>query len=173
MKIKMIAGSLFASIVMLHAVNVGEVLPPLTLEDNNGGDSSSKAWHSQNLEGKVHVLLYMDPDKRKEAMPFLDTLNAKQYDKKTYSTVAIVNLAATWMPDAILEAMLSKKQKELNNTEFVFDKRKYVLAKWDMKDDASNVVILDKNMKVLYSKSGILSQDEINNILSIVKKAMK
>ena len=147
----MIVGSLFASMMMLHAVNVGEVLPPLTLEGNNGGDSSSKAWHSQNLEGKVHVLLYMDPDKRKEAMPFLDTLNAKQYDKKKYSTVAIVNLAATWMPDAILEAMLSKIPNELNNTEFVFDKRNYILAKWDTKDDASNVVILDENMKVLYS----------------------
>ncbi len=169
---KIIIGSLLASMMMLHAVNVGEVLPSVVLDKNNGGNSQDKPWHSKSLKGKVHVLLYMDPDKRKEAMPFLDTLNAKQYDKKKYSTVAIVNLAATWMPDAILEGMLSKKQKELNNTEFVFDKRKYVLAKWDMKDDASNVVILDKNMKVLYSKSGKLSKKEEKKILNIIEEQL-
>ena len=128
----------------------------MVLDKDNGGDSKDNAWHSKNLQGKVHILLYMDPDKREESMPFLDTLNAEKYDKKKYSTVAIVNLAATWMPDAILESLLSKKQKELQNTEFVFDKTKCFVKKWQMKDDASNVLVLDKDMKVLYQKSGIL-----------------
>ncbi len=101
----MITASLFVS-MMLHAVNVGEVLPLVVLDKDNGGDSKDNAWHSKNLQGKVHILLYMDPDKREESMPFLDTLNAEKYDKKKYSTVAIVNLAATWMPDAILESLL-------------------------------------------------------------------
>ena len=169
MKIKMITASLFVS-MMLHAVNVGEVLPPVVLDKDNGGDSKDNAWHSKNLQGKVHVLLYMDPDEREGVKSFTDTLNSKKYAKSKYSTVTIVNLAATWMPDSILQSKLSKKQKELQNTEFVFDKTKYFVKKWQMKDDASNVLVLDKDMKVLYQKSGTLSNKDEKKILAIVEK---
>ena len=171
MKIKSIILSLVSSIGMLYAVNVGEFLPNITLDKANGGDSATQAWHSKSLKGKVHVLLYMDPDKREETMPFLDTLNQKRFDKKKYSTVAIVNLAATWMPDAVLETLLSKKQQELNNTEFIFDKTKYLVKKWHLKDDASNVLVLNRQGKVLYCKSGKLSNKDIKEILNKIKNA--
>jgi len=134
------------------------------------GSSNEKAWHSSDLKGKVHLLLYMDPDKRKETQALLDALNRLEVDSKAYSTVAIVNLTATWMPDAILEGLLSKKQKELKNNSFVFDKTKYLVKKWKMKDDASNVLIVDKNAKILYQKAGKLSAAEINKMIDIIRQ---
>jgi len=157
-------------IAMIQAVNIGDILPPVTLEKENGGTSDDKAWQSISLKGKVHLILYMDPDKRKETQVVLDALNKLEVDGKAYSTVAIVNLAATWMPDAILEGLLSKKQKELKNTSFVFDKKKYLVKKWKMKDDASNVLIVDKNTKILYQKAGKLSTSEINKIIDIIRQ---
>jgi hypothetical protein len=154
---------------MIHAVNIGETLPEITLEKDHGGNSSNHSWHSKTLEGKVHVLLYMDPDERKEVMTFLDKLIKQNYSHEDYSTVAIVNLAATWMPNAILETMLGKKQKELQNTEFIFDKSKYLIEKWQLKDDASNILVLDKSMKVLYQNKDTLSHNEIEKILKIIK----
>jgi len=157
-------------IAMIQAVNIGDTLPQVILEKENGGASNEKAWHSSDLKGKVHLLLYMDPDKRKETQALLDALNRLEVDSKAYSTVAIVNLAATWMPDAILEGLLSKKQKELKNTSFVFDKKKYLVKKWKMKDDASNVLIVDKNAKILYQKAGKFSATEINKIIDIIRQ---
>jgi len=157
-------------VAMIQAVNIGDTLPQVTLEKENGGSSNEKAWHSSDLKGKVHLLLYMDPDKRKETQALLDALNRLEVDSKAYSTVAIVNLAATWMPDAILEGLLSKKQKELKNTSFVFDKTKYLVNKWKMKDDASNVLIVDKNVKILYQKAGKLSTAEINKMIDIIRQ---
>ncbi len=158
---------------IVHAVDVGEKLPTLMLDGKHGATSSKKAWSSKSLEGKVHVIIYMDPDKRKEGMPFLDKLNAKDFDEDAYSTIAIVNLAATWMPDAILETMLSKKQKELKNTEFIFDKDKYLVKKWHFDDDASNVLVCDKRAKVLYKKSGKLSSSDMDNIMDLIAKHIK
>jgi len=157
-------------VAMIQAVNIGDTLPPVTLEKENSGTSDDKAWQSISLKGKVHLILYMDPDKRKETQVVLDALNKLEVDGKAYSTVAIVNLAATWMPDAILEGLLSKKQKELKNTSFVFDKKKYLVKKWKMKDDASNVLIVDKNTKILYQKAGKLSTTEINKIIDIIRQ---
>ncbi|SFV89632.1 Protein ytfJ precursor [hydrothermal vent metagenome] len=156
----------------LFAVEVGTVLPHAVLEGKNGGRSDGKAWDSGQLQGKVHVLMYMDPDERKAAMPFLDSLNGSDFPTKEYSTVAVVNLAATWMPDALLETMLEKKEKELKNTVFVFDKTKHLLKKWQMKDDDSNVLVLDKKMVVLYQKSGTLSAQDQKEIFDLVKKSL-
>ncbi len=154
--------------VMLQAVNVGDTLPRVTLEKENGGTSRDKPWHSTSLKGKVHVLLYMDPDKREESQELLDALKTLEANSKKYSTVAIVNLAATWMPDAVLEGLLSKKEKELKNTSFVFDKKKYLVKKWKMKDDASNVLIVDKTLKVMYKKVGQVSDNEIKHMIKLL-----
>jgi len=157
-------------VAMIQAVNVGDKLPQITLEKENGATSSGQPWHSKGLEGKVHVLLYMDPDERKEVMSFLDTLNSKSYDKKHYSTIAIVNLAATWMPNVVLETMLSKKQKELHNTEFIFDKTKFLVNKWHLEDDASNVLVLDKESRVIYAHSGMLMPNDVIEILNKIEE---
>ncbi len=159
--------------VALFAVEVGEVLPQAALSGKNGGLANEKAWQTSALKGKVHVLLYMDPDERKKVMPFLDKLNSVSLPSSEYSTVAIVNLAATWMPDALLETMLEKKQKELHNTQFIFDKTRHLVQKWEMKDDASNVLVLDKEMKILYKKSGILSAKDQIEILDLVNMTLK
>ena len=161
---------LLAVFTMANALSVGERLPNVVLDKANGGTSDGQAWHTRDLKGKVHLILYMDPDKRKENQSLLDVLNSLDIDTKAYSTVAIVNLAATWMPDAILEGLLSKKQKELKNTSFVFDKKKVLVEKWKMKDDASNVLLVDKNSKVIYQKSGKISNSDIDTILSLIKQ---
>jgi len=158
--------------VILQAVNVGETLPHIILEKENGGTSKDKAWYSNTLKGKVHLILYMDPDKRTESQALLDALNSIEVDKQQYATVAIVNLAATWMPDAILEGLLSKKEKELKNTSFIFDKKKYLVAKWKMADDASNILIIDKNSKVIYKNIGKIPSKEIEKIIRLIHKSI-
>ena len=155
-------------VAMIQAVNIGDTLPPITLEKENGGTSNDKPWHSTSLKGKVHVVLYMDPDERKGTQPLLDALNQLDVDSKVYSTIAIVNLSATWMPDYILESILSKKQKELKNTSFIFDKEKMLVKKWQMIDDASNILIVDKNLRVIYRKMGKLSFKEIEKIIALI-----
>ena len=155
-----------------YAIQTGEVPPKVVLQGDNGGKYDGKVWDSQMLVGKVHTVLYMDPDKRKEAMPFLNVLNSQKFDKNKYATVAIVNLAATWMPNAVLETMLNKKQKELNNTEFIFDKTKHMLKKWQLKDDASNVLIFDAKGKLLYQKSGKLFPVDMEKVMDIISTNM-
>ena len=153
-----------------YALQMGEFPPPVLLDGANGGKSNGSPWDSYTLVGKVHTVLYMDPDERKESMPFLDTLNSKNFDKTKYATVAIVNLAAMWMPNYVLEIMLKNKQNELNNTEFIFDKTKYLVKKWKLKDDASNILIFDAKGKLLYQKSGKLSSEDVEEIMHIISK---
>ena len=158
--------------LMGNAVEVGHIPPHIILKKTNGGTTDGKAWDSKTLKGKVHTLLYMDPDKRSDSQILLDALAKLKIDNHKYSTVAIINLAATWLPNAILQSKLKEKQKELNNMEYVFDKTKFLVKKWHLKDDASNVVILDKNSKVIYQKSGELTSKDVQEILQIISKTI-
>ncbi|WP_457606069.1 YtfJ family protein [Nitratifractor sp.] len=156
--------------VSLLALERGAPLPSVTLQGDHGGTSSGAAWHSSSLKGKVHILLYMDPDKRKAMMRFLDRLNKKRFNPGRYSTVAIVNLAATWMPDAVLTAMLRKKEKDLYHTEFVFDKKKVLVKRWHLADDDTNVIVCDARGRVLYLHRGPMDEAEIDKVLRLVER---
>jgi len=170
---KKILMMLIGMICVVHAVSIDDTLSPVILSNENAGTSDSKIWNSVSLQGKFHVLLYMDPDKREESQVLLDRLNALDIDSSKYSTVAIVNLAATWMPDTILESLLAKKQKDLKNTSFIFDKQKYLVRKWQMKDDASNVLILDKDSKIMYQQAGKISDKYVDEIIKILLDMLK
>ena len=171
MKIKYIILGLVTNIVMSNALDIGEIPSEIILDNTNGGTSQGKAWYSNSLKGKVHTLLYMDPDKREDSKLLLDALNKLKHKKGDYTTVAIVNLAATWMPNIILESKLKSKEKELKNMEYIFDKKKYLIEKWQLEDDMSNVFVLDKQGRVIYVKNGKLIAHDVIEILNKINEA--
>jgi len=152
----------------MMAIEIGKVPMAITLDGKNGGDAKGKAWHSSMLKGKAHLVIYMDPDERKNIEPLLKKI--KRVKKKSFSTVAIVNLAATWMPNGILMSKLKKNQKDMKNTEYVFDKKKILVKKWGLKDDNTVAMVFNKQGKLIYKKTGPLSSTHIGNILAIIEK---
>jgi predicted transcriptional regulator len=141
----------------LFALGVGQSLPEATLLQANGS-----AWHSTSLRGQKHLVIYMDPDKRKNIQPLLKALQASP---KSIRTVAIVNLAATWMPNKVLMSKLKKNQGKMKNTHYVFDKKRTLVKAWGLADNDTEVLVLDRNGKLLYRKHGALNRALIETIL--------
>ncbi len=159
-----------ATFSIAFALPIGKVPPKVSLGGADGGFGDGKTWSSGTLSGKVHTVIYMDPDKRKDTMELIKELKKLKYPGSKYSTVAIINLAATWMPNKVLMSKLQGKQNEMKNSVYVFDKHKKMVKKWNLKDDASNVLVFDKRGRLLYQKSGRLSSSNINTIMAIIKK---
>lgn len=100
---------------------------------------------------------------------FFEVLDAKEYNSTLVGRIAIVNLAATWKPDYVIEKLLKLKQKELPNTIYLKDKKSVLVKEWDLADDASNVLIFSKKGEVLFYKSGKLSADEIVEAIELIE----
>ena len=152
------------------AIEVGQVPPSVVLSGENGGKVDGTQWSSSMLKGKVHILFYVDPDERKLNEPLTKALKKRHFNRQKYASVAMINLAATWLPNVILESKLKAKQKEFPDTIYVKDKKKVVLKKWDLSDDNSDVLIFDKKGKLIYKKFGKLSEKEIKHVLSLIEK---
>jgi len=163
---------LLASILIgmqLFGLQLGDTPPSVVLDGKEGGKVTGEAWDSSTLKGKVHVLFYVDPDKKDVNEAFADALKAAKFDHDKYTSVAIVNLAATWKPNFIIEALLKSKQKKFPHALYVKDKKKVLVKKWALADDASNVVVFSKEGKVLYFKNGKLDESEILKVIQLIK----
>jgi len=152
------------------AIEVGAIPASVTISGDNGGRTDGKAWNSSLLKGKVHILFYVDPDKKDLNEALNHALKKRHFDRSKYASVAIVNLAATWMPNALIESKLKSKQKEFPDTTYVKDKKKVLVNKWALADDNSDILIFDKKGKLIYKKFGKLSKAEINKVLALIEK---
>ena len=152
------------------AVELGKVPSSVTLDGDNGGKTDGSAWNSKMLEGKVHILFYVDPDERDLNEPLSQALKKRHFDRKKYASVAMINLAATWLPNAILESKLKTKQKEFPDTIYVKDKKKVLVNKWGLADDNSDILVFDKKGKLIYKKFGKLSEKEVTSVLALIEK---
>ena len=165
---KKILLTLFLSSLSLYSLNIGESPKEVILENKNGGYLDGTAWNSTMIKDKVYVLFYVDPDEKDTNNALTEALKAKSYDLDSYGTIAIVNLAATWLPNFAIESALKKKQKSYPNTTYVKDKRKFLVQEWELQDDSSNVLLFNKKGELLYKYAGKLGDREITKVLSLI-----
>ncbi len=159
--------SLMVSSVM--ALSVGEVPKAVTLSNDEGGLVSGGSWDSSTIKDKVYVIFYVDPDEKDTNEALADALKKTAFDKSKYGTMAIINLAATWKPNMIISAILKRKQKKFPSAIYVKDKHKKLVKEWGLADDSSDILVFDKDGKLLYSKVGKLDKNEINKVISLIK----
>ena len=166
---KKIVLSLLLSTACLFAIETGKIPSTVVIDGKNGGAIKGGAWSSMMLKDKVTVLFYVDPDERDANQALTQALKTKHFDRSKYRSVAIINLAASWLPNAVLEAKLKAKQKEFPDTIYVKDKHKVLVKKWKLRDDSSDILIFDKGGKLIYKKFGKLSQKEIEAVIKTIE----
>ena len=154
----------------LLAVELGNVPSKVTLSGDNGGKADGSAWSSSMLKGKLYVMFYVDPDKKDLNNAFADALKAKKLSRKKYASIAILNMAATWLPNALIESKLKEKQKKFPHTLYVKDKNKVLVKKWQLADDNSDILIFNKKGKLVYKKFGKVTAKEIPSVIALIKK---
>ncbi len=154
----------------LLAVELGKVPANVTLSGENGGKVDGSTWSSSMLKGKIYTVFYVDPDKKDLNNALADALKAKKFDRKKVNSVAIVNLAATWMPNALIESKLKDKQKKFPHTIYVKDKKKVLVKKWKLADDNSDILIFNKKGKLIYKKFGQVTAKEIPAVIKLIEK---
>ena len=169
MRLKIIILSIFLAL-NLAAITVGEIPKNITIDNDNGGlVNDGSAWSSSSIKDKVLVMFYVDPDEKDTNSHFSDALKAKKYDRTNYGSIAIVNLAATWKPNFIIESLLKDKQEKFPDTIYVKDKKSVLVKEWEIADNASNILIFSKSGKLLFYKSGAMSEDDMKKAFGIIE----
>ncbi len=169
---KSIFSTMIALFVVSGSVNadlkLDQVPPPAELAGDAGGRLDGTSWNSSELEGVVHILMYVDPDKVKANEHVEEALAKEQYPTGKIGSIAITNLAATWKPKFLIRKILKGKQKKYPRTTYVTDASKVLVKQWGLLDDSYNVLVFGPNGKLLFNKGGALSGEDVESLTAII-----
>jgi len=129
-------------------------------------------FDTRNLKRKLHLIVYADPDQKSNLSSVLDTIKNQKFPRSKVGLVFIVNFKATWIPDGILNSKLKSKQKENKDFIFVKDLNRVIQYKWHLKDNAVNLILLNKNQRILFTKKGDIKNSDINRLIKLIRKKM-
>ena len=152
-----------------QAIEIGEIPPKVELKEKLGGRVNGKPWSSEELHGKVHLLFYVDPDEKDTNNDTSEALDRENFPNDKLQAVAIINMAATWLPNFVISAALKDKQKRYPEAIYVRDNKKVVVNAWKIADDSSNVLAFDKQGKLFFRKDGKLTQEEIRTLIKVIR----
>jgi uncharacterized protein len=152
-----------------QAIEIGEIPPKVELKEKLGGRLDGKPWSSEELQGKVHVLFYVDPDEKDTNNPASEALDKEKFPADKFQSWALINLAATWMPNFLISSALEEKQKRYPKAIYVRDYKKTLVHAWKIADDSSNVLAFDKKGKLIFRKDGKLSAEEIQKLIKAIR----
>ena len=165
-----LTGIILCLLVWLHAeLPLGEIPPVLNLDGKLGGRVDGTSWSSSEIKGKVWILFYADPDESELNNEASEAIKAMEFPKDKYGSIAIVNMAATWKPNFAINIILKKKQERYEDTIYVRDYKKTVVDKWGLADDSNDVVLFDQEGRVLFSRDGQLTPEEIKLVIKLIQ----
>jgi len=148
---------------------IGKVPPVVELQGDTGGRLDGKPWSSQEMKGKVHVLFYVDPDEKDLNNDASEAIAKEKFPAEKYGSYGIINMAATWLPNFVISSSLEEKQKKYPSTIYVKDLKKTLVRVWNISDDTSDVLVFDKEGKLIFRKDGKLTAGEIEQLVKVIK----
>jgi predicted transcriptional regulator len=149
----------------MAAPRVGGVLPPVRLV--NG-----QAWASTSMQGLPRAVFYVDPDEKDLNEHVGEAIQKANLNKQSYGSVAIINMAATWLPNFAVARSLKAKQKKYPRTVYVKDLDKTMVKRWGLADDGYDVIVLDAHGTVRFYGRGKLSAAATRRVVDTLKKAI-
>jgi uncharacterized protein len=158
------------SIAGAAELKIGDKAPDFKLKDSTGKEYSLE---DPRFKGKVLYVAYVDPDEKDTNNHVEDTLKKERdsggLDKARYEGFGIVNLKASNLPNFLIKSSIKSKQ-EKTGAVILLDYDFTILNLWGVKNDSSDVVVLDKERICRYVYNGKLPPEELAKMIQIIKE---
>jgi predicted transcriptional regulator len=149
-------------------LKIGDKAMGFKLQDSTGKEFS---LDSPDFKGRVMSIFYVDPDEKDMNSHVEDVLlKDPGLDRKvSYKGLGITNLKATALPNFIIKGIIKSKQ-EKTGAIILLDYDYTILNLWGLKNDSSNLVILDKDRICRYIYKEKLPPEEVAKVIAIIKE---
>ncbi|WP_345830170.1 YtfJ family protein [Erwinia sp. HDF1-3R] len=169
---------LFAVQAGAHDFVLGERVSPIGIADKGElvyqQDRFSYAkWNSAHLVGKVRIIQHIagrSSAKEKNAA-LIEAVKAAGLPHDRYQTTTLVNtddaIPGTGM---FVSSSIENNKKQYPWSQFIVDDQGVAKKAWQLQDGGSAIIVLDKEGKVRFAKDGALTQDEVKQVLALVRR---
>ncbi len=155
-----------------QSIEIGQIPPKVELKEKLGGRLDGKPWSSEELQGKIHIIFYVDPDEKDTNNPASEALDKEKFPSDKVQSIGIINMAATWKPNLFINSALKEKQERYPRTIYVRDYKKVLVNAWKVADDSSNVIAFDKKGTQIFRKDVKLTAEEIQKLIKVIREQL-
>lgn len=170
--IAIMASLLSLSHTGLAGLEIGKLAPEITLSGDAGGRVDGTAWSASEIKDKVFIMFYVDPDMKDLNEDVADAIKAKEFPQEKFSSIAVVNMAATWKPDMFIASALEEKQKKFPRTTYVKDIHKALVKSWGFEDDNYCIALFNQKGELVFRKDGKFSEQDKTDLISLIQKTI-
>ncbi|MBL5967055.1 YtfJ family protein [Lelliottia amnigena] len=163
-----------------HNIENGQRVPAVGITDRgelilDNDKFSYKAWNSAQLPGKVRVVQHLagrSSAKEKNAS-MIEAIKSANLPHDRYQTTTIVNT-----DDAIpgsgmfVRSSLESNKKLYPWSQIIVDSNGVTRKAWQLEEESSAVVVLDKDGRVQWAKDGALTQEEVQQVIALLHKLL-
>lgn len=163
-----------------HNFENGQRVSPVGIADRgelvlDNDEFSYKNWNSSQLPGKVRVVQHIagrTSAKEKNAT-LIEAIKAAKFPHDKYQTTTIVNT-----DDAIpgsgmfVRSSIESNKKLYPWSQFIVDSNGLARKAWQLDEESSAIVVLDKNGRVEWAKDGALTQEEVQQVIALLHKLL-
>ncbi|MBL5898790.1 YtfJ family protein [Lelliottia amnigena] len=163
-----------------HNIENGQRVPAVGITDRgelilDNDKFSYKAWNSAQLPGKVRVVQHLagrSSAKEKNAS-MIEAIKSANLPHDRYQTTTIVNT-----DDAIpgsgmfVRSSLESNKKLYPWSQIIVDSNGVTRKAWQLEEESSAVVVLDKDGRVKWAKDGALTQEEVQQVIALLHKLL-
>jgi YtfJ family uncharacterized protein len=131
-----------------------------------------QGWNSNQLKGRVFLIQHIAGRSASKKMnaAMMSAITAAKLPVDKYLTVTIINANdVIWGTSGFVKSSVEDSKIEYPHASFVLDQKGIVAKAWDLQPESSAIILLDKQGKVLFSKDGVLSQEEIDSVIQLIK----
>ena len=136
---------------------------------------SYKNWNSSQLGGKVRVVQHIagrTSAKEKNAT-LIEAIKAAKFPHDRYQTTTIVNTDDAIPGSGMFVRSSIESNKQLYPwSQFIVDSNGLARKAWQLQEESSAIVVLDKDGRVQWAKDGALTQDEVQQVVALLHKLL-
>ena len=156
-----------------HNIEKGQRVPPVGIADRgelilDNDKFSYKAWNSAQLAGKVRVVQHIagrTSAKEKNAN-LVEAIKAAKFPHDRYQTTTIVNTGM------FVRSSLESNKKLYPWSQFIVDSNGVTRKAWQLEEESSAIIVLDKEGRVQWVKDGALTQEEVQQVVALLHKLL-
>lgn len=179
---KILAASLLLLPLIASAHNFvdGQRVAPVGVADRgelilDNDKFSYKNWNSSQLAGKVRVIQHIagrTAAKEKNAT-LIEAIKAAKLPHDRYQTTTIVNTDDAIPGSGVFVRSSIESNKQLYPwSQFIVDDNGLARKAWQLQEESSAIVVLDKDGRVQWAKDGALTQDEVQQVVALLHKLL-
>ncbi|MBV7298881.1 YtfJ family protein [Enterovibrio paralichthyis] len=173
-----LATALISTFASANNITNGQALPEVSVEKYgelilNGDKIAYQAWDTDLLPGKVRVIQAIAGRSSAKEMnaPLMDAILAANPPRDKYQTTTIINQDdAIWGTGGFVKSSAEDSKKEFSWSSLVLDADGRAANAWNLKEESSAIIVLNKDGKAQFVKEGALSQDEIAQVIDLINK---